>query len=59
MKPAQHLVESPLALEADAGDLRESDSTVADHGVVGEATGGLELTGVGLVAAELEGRGDV
>jgi hypothetical protein len=59
VKPAQHLVESPLALEADAGDLRESDSTVADHGVVGEAAGGLELAGVGLVAAELEGRGDV
>ena len=30
-----------------------------DHGVVGEAAGGLELAGVGLVAAELEGCGDV
>src|SRR3712207_7909263 len=34
-------------------------SAVADHGSVGEAAGGLELTRVGLIPAELEGRGDV
>src|SRR4051794_26462032 len=59
VEPAQDLVESALALEADAGDLGESDSAVADHGLVGEAAGRLELTGVGLVAAELQGCGDV
>ena len=56
---AQHLVEGGLRLEADAGRLGQSDAAVEDHRVVGEATGGLELAGVGLVAAELEGCRDV
>ena len=56
---AQHLVERALGFEADTGDLGEPNPAVGDHRVIGKAAGGLELTGVGLVAAELEGCGDV
>jgi hypothetical protein len=52
-------VEVGLALESDAGALAGSDATALDHGVVGEAAGGLELAGVGLVAAEPERGCDV
>ncbi|MEU0837906.1 GntR family transcriptional regulator [Streptomyces sp. NPDC005962] len=52
MQVAQHLVEGGLALEADAGDVGQADAALLDDGVVGEASGGLELARVGLVAAE-------
>src|SRR3954469_21016579 len=59
VKRAQHLVERALGLEPDSRDLGQPHPRVRDDGVVGETTGGLEFAGVGLVATELEGGGDV
>ena len=59
VQAAQDLVEDGLALEADARALARRDPAALDDRVVREATGGLELTRVGLVAAELEGGRDV
>src|SRR6266540_4147208 len=59
MQLLEHLVELGFLLEADAGGVGEADAAGFDGGVVGEAAGGMEFAGVGLVAAELEGGGDV
>ena len=59
MQGAEHLEELGLALEADAGQVLRGDAGVADDGVVGESARGLELAGVGLVAAQVEAGGDV
>src|SRR5699024_8517371 len=55
----KNLVELRLALEPDAWKVTRCHTAAGDHRIVGEATGGLELSGVGLVAAQLEGCGDV